>query len=37
VRHPALRGRSAGEVEEMMQVMGVALLCVSPTLTTGRR
>jgi hypothetical protein len=28
---PALRGRSAGEVEEMMQVMGVALLCVSPT------
>ncbi|CAN6270900.1 unnamed protein product [Urochloa humidicola] len=31
VLDPALRGRSAAEVEEMMQVMGVALLCVSPT------
>ncbi|CAL5018458.1 unnamed protein product [Urochloa decumbens] len=29
VLDPALRGRSAAEVEEMMQVMGVALLCVS--------
>ena len=31
VLDPALRGRSAAEVEEMLQVMGVALLCVSPT------
>jgi len=29
VLDPALRGRSSSEVEEMMQVMGVALLCVS--------
>jgi hypothetical protein len=27
---PTLRGRSDTEVEEMLQVMGVALLCVSP-------
>uniref|UniRef100_A0A0A9DTN4 Protein kinase domain-containing protein n=1 Tax=Arundo donax TaxID=35708 RepID=A0A0A9DTN4_ARUDO len=27
----ALVGRSSPEVEEMLQVMGVALLCVSPT------
>ncbi|KAJ1270003.1 hypothetical protein BS78_06G021300 [Paspalum vaginatum] len=27
----ALRGRSSPEVEEMLQVMGVALLCVSAT------
>lgn len=31
VLDPALRGRSDTEVEEMLQVMGVALLCVSPT------
>ena len=31
VLDPALQGRSAAEVEEMLQVMGVALLCVSPT------
>ena len=30
VLDPALRGRSDTEVEEMLQVMGVALLCVSP-------
>ena len=29
VLDPALRGRSRPEVEEMMQVMGVAMLCVS--------
>nr|CAB3504434.1 unnamed protein product [Digitaria exilis] len=31
VLDPALRGRSSAEVEEMLQVMGVALLCVSST------
>jgi serine/threonine protein kinase len=31
VLDPALQGRSSSEVEEMLQVMGVALLCVSPT------
>jgi serine/threonine protein kinase len=31
VLDPALQGRSTAEVEEMLQVMGVALLCVSPT------
>ncbi|XP_040379680.1 LRR receptor-like serine/threonine-protein kinase RGI1 [Oryza brachyantha] len=31
VLDPALQGRSDTEVEEMLQVMGVALLCVSPT------
>ncbi|KAI4968930.1 hypothetical protein ZWY2020_046260 [Hordeum vulgare] len=30
VLDPALQGRSDTEVEEMLQVMGVALLCVSP-------
>ena len=30
VLDPALLGRSDTEVEEMLQVMGVALLCVSP-------
>jgi serine/threonine protein kinase len=31
VLDPALQGRSSSEVEEMLQVMGVALLCISPT------
>jgi serine/threonine protein kinase len=31
VLDPALQARSSSEVEEMLQVMGVALLCVSPT------
>ncbi|RLM65892.1 LRR receptor-like serine/threonine-protein kinase RCH1 [Panicum miliaceum] len=31
VLDPALQGRSTAEVEEMLQVMGVALLCVSLT------
>ncbi|GJN12033.1 hypothetical protein PR202_ga30276 [Eleusine coracana subsp. coracana] len=31
VLDPALKCRNSSEVEEMLQVMGVALLCVSPT------
>lgn len=31
VLDPALRGRSDAEVDEMLQVMGVALLCVAPS------
>ncbi|XP_026664492.2 receptor-like protein kinase 2 isoform X2 [Phoenix dactylifera] len=31
VLHPSLRGRPDSEVEEMLQVLAVALLCVNPT------
>lgn len=31
VLDPSLRGRPDSEVEEMLQVLGVALLCVNPT------